>query len=211
MDVAIEIAREEFASIYGAEPYLVGGDMILTLTDGVGHDRQRRVANFDAVFMYHHKTTSRVARLVGERMNTAYVERTLQLMKQNFDAMADMRNRFTGRKVLLIPSLAAGFAKRNQPSLRTDRAQYANFMKAAYTFYAAEYLARGAGQLLGTPSLPSPIVTLGSWNEEFEGHALLPARFNEAVSPAKQQGFELVMAVKQVFGWNHYAASPLSG
>lgn len=210
MDVAIEVAREEFAAIFGNEPYLVGGDMLLTLSDGVGRDRARRVPNFDAVFMYHHKTNARAALVVGERMNAEYVERTRQLMQDNFDALGDMRNRFTGQRVLLIPSLAAGFAKAGQPSLRTDRAGYANFMKLAYNYYVDRYLPRGPGALLGTPRLPAPVVTVGSWNEEFEGHALLPAQFNDSVSPVKQGGFELAMAVKQVFGWNHYAATPLS-
>ena len=50
---------------------------------------------------------------------------------------------------------------------------------------------------------------MGSWNEEFEGHAVLPAEFNFSLPEVTQDGFDLVMAIKEVFGWNHYAERDL--
>ncbi len=50
-----------------------------------------------------------------------------------------------------------------------------------------------------------PVVSVGSWNEEWEGHAVMPSRFNSTLSPRTQQGFDYVLAIKQAFGWNHYA------
>ena len=62
---------------------------------------------------------------------------------------------------------------------------------------------------LGTPELPAPVYVVGSWNEEFEGHAVFPSRFNESLSSMEQQGYDLAMAIKEAFGWNHYAKRPI--
>ncbi len=58
----------------------------------------------------------------------------------------------------------------------------------------------GSGSLLTLP----PVVSVGAWNEEWEGHSIMPAHFNRTLAPRTQKGFDLVMAVKQAFGWNHY-------
>ena len=51
-----------------------------------------------------------------------------------------------------------------------------------------------------TAAVPAPIYTVGSWNEEFEGHAILPSQFNLPLSASVQRGFDFVMALRQVFG-----------
>ena len=63
--------------------------------------------------------------------------------------------------------------------------------------------------LIGTAALPAPVYTVGSWNEEYEGHAVFPAQFNLALSETEQAGFDFVMALKEAFGWNHYAERAL--
>ncbi|MCH7824445.1 MAG: hypothetical protein IH849_06545, partial [Acidobacteria bacterium] len=47
------------------------------------------------------------------------------------------------------------------------------------------------------------------WNEEFEGHAVFPAAFNQSLLEVQLGGFDLSMAIKQVFSWNHYATRPI--
>ena len=44
-----------------------------------------------------------------------------------------------------------------------------------------------------TAAVPAPIYTVGSWNEEFEGYAILPSQFNLALSASVQRGFDFVM------------------
>ena len=53
--------------------------------------------------------------------------------------------------------------------------------------------------------VPGPVCTLGSWNEEFEGHCLFPFSWNRSLPEVSQGGFDLGLAVKEVFGWNQYA------
>ena len=60
-------------------------------------------------------------------------------------------------------------------------------------------------EVLGTALLPAPVYIVGSWNEEFEGHAVFPASFNLSLRDVTQQGFDLAMAIKETFGWNHFA------
>ena len=60
-------------------------------------------------------------------------------------------------------------------------------------------------QIVGTALLPAPIYVVGSWNEEFEGHAVFPASFNLSLPEVTQHGFDLAMAIKEIFGWNHFA------
>ena len=60
---------------------------------------------------------------------------------------------------------------------------------------------------LGRAALPAPVYVVGSWNEEFEGHCIWPFDFNLSVpaESVEQHGFDISMALKEVFGWNHYA------
>ena len=86
---------------------------------------------------------------------------------------------------------------------------YADFMKAmrhTHLDLLSEYTWQN---IVGTSLMPAPIYIVGSWNEEFEGHAVLPASFNDSLPEMQQEGFDLVMAIKEVFGWNHFADRPI--
>ena len=70
-------------------------------------------------------------------------------------------------------------------------------------FHSTEYMVPALVERLLNRVVP--VVSIGSWNEDWEGHAVMPSRFNRTLSPRTQQGFDCVLAIKQVFGWNHYA------
>ena len=106
---------------------------------------------------------------------------------------------------MIIPSLAGGFAKHGLPILDTTGQAYADFLKQLTGYYTKTYLRQEWPASVGTAALPAPIYTVGSWNEEFEGHAVFPAQFNLALRNSRLAGFDFAMALKQVFGWNHYA------
>ena len=125
--------------------------------------------------------------------------------------MHGLRSRFTGYRLLIIPSLAGGFAKHGLPILTTTRQAYADFVKLLTRFHAETYLPQEWPGAVGTTALPAPIYTVGSWNEEFEGHAVFPAQFNLALTASQQGGFDFAMALKEVFGWNHYAERAIRG
>jgi len=38
----------------------------------------------------------------------------------------------------------------------------------------------------------------------------MPSQFNRTLSPRTQKGFDFVMAIKQAYGWNHYAERQLN-
>ena len=97
------------------------------------------------------------------------------------------------------------------PILTTTRQAYANFVKLLTRFHAETYLPQEWPGAVGTTALPAPIYTVGSWNEEFEGHAVFPAQFNLALTASQQGGFDFAMALKEVFGWNHYAERAIRG
>ncbi len=103
-------------------------------------------------------------------------------------------------------------AKHRLPILCTTRQPYANFVKLLIRFHAETYLPRECPGAVDTPALATPIYTVGSWNEEFEGHSAFPAQFNlVALIASKQGGFDFVMTLKQVFGWNHLADRAILG
>ena len=130
---------------------------------------------------------------------------------KTYDALSFLRNRYTGRPVVVIPNLAPGFAKPGHPTLQIGRGGYTDFIKRIKQLHLKEYISRDWLELLGSTLLPSPIYIVGSWNEEFEGHAILPYDFNFSVPEDVQHGFDLVMAVKEAFGWNHYEARDIVG
>ena len=86
-----------------------------------------------------------------------------------------------------------------------NRGSYLDLMRALQPVYVNEYLVPYWGSPLGTSLLPAPIYAVGSWNEEWEGHCVFPSRFNLALNSDDQHGFGIPMAIKQMFGWNHYA------
>ena len=203
MTRAITEARSRFERAYGAPPYVVGEDLwvlsrlrTLPLIGG-------RISHFDALFSYHNAQIKTGTGTVP--LNRFYSDTQLRFSEQAYRLLGAARNVFTGDPILAIPSLAAGFAKPGFPTLTVTREQYVDFMKAQELLHGRAYLSAFWAQTLGTAALPAAIYTIGSWNEEFEGHAVLPARFNHSVRNMRQGGFDLSMAIREVFGWNHYA------
>ena len=52
----------------------------------------------------------------------------------------ELRNRFTDSRLLLIPSLAGGFAKHGLPILSTTRQAYVDYLRLLADYYAGTYL-----------------------------------------------------------------------
>ena len=138
-------------------------------------------------------------------MSTPYVENQIALLRRIGVVVSRLRNRFTGRQPLVIPNMAPGFAKPGYPTLEVGRAIYADFLKRVRQAHMEEHVIPMWQEAIGTPLLPAPVYVVGSWNEEFEGHTLFPFEFNLSVPAVAQHGFDLAMAVKEVFSWNHYA------
>ena len=204
MAVVVGQARAAFSAIYGTAPYVVGDELLpLASTTRPPPDRVSRAVNFDAVYAYHaaNLKTSAAPFVISEEYSAL---QRLRLVRA-IEAVGGLRSRFTGERLLIIPSLAGGFAKHGLPTLGATRQAYANFLTLLTRFHAETYLPREWPGAVGTAALPAPIYTVGSWNEEFEGHAVLPAQFNLALINSQQGGFDFALALKQVFGWNHYA------
>jgi hypothetical protein len=208
LEVALDVARETFRDGFGSVPFLVGEEMTLSSGGTFSEDRARRMTNFDATFIYHHaplKPLSAPGLDATLFLTPRYVEHQLGILQHNFRVVDTVRNRYTGNRVLVIPNLAPGFAKPGLPVLKMGRRDYADFMKEMHKAHLG-LLAQGPWpQILGTALLPAPIYIVGSWNEEFEGHAVFPASFNLSLPEVTQQGFDLAMAIKETFGWNHFA------
>ena len=203
-------ARGAFNAVYGAFPYLVGDELLsLASTTSPPPDRVSRAVNFDAIFTYHAANLKTSATMFA--IDEAYGALQRSRLVRVATAARGLRNRFTGDRLLIIPSLAGGFAKHGLPILSTTRAAYANYLKLLIRYHAETYLPEEWPGDVGTPALPAPIYTVGSWNEEFEGHAVLPAEFNLALRDSQQSGFDFALALKQVFGWNHYAKRAILG
>ena len=204
MTTAIDEARQAFNAVYGSFPYLVGEELLQMASSQIpSPDRVNRTINFDAIFSYHAANLKPTAPSFA--VNMAYTAFQTVRLSHAATAIRGLRNRFTGSKLLLIPSLAGGFAKEGMPILRTSKEDYVNFMKALVLFYADSYLPEEWPGAVGSSSIPAPVYTVGSWNEEFEGHAVFPAQFNFAFAGTRYDGFDFVLALKEVFGWNHYA------
>ena len=210
---AVDHARESFRAVFGQFPYVVGEEMLLSSRGTFAADRMLRSRSFDAIYIYHHASNLKPTALSGIDgtlfVTDVYIENQLTLLRSTYDALQDLRNRYTGKRVLIIPNVAPGFAKPGLPRLMIDRAQYAEFMKLIQQFHASSYIAPEWSSALGTAELPAPVYVVGSWNEEFEGHAVFPFRFNRSLSSVAQRGFDLVMAIKEAFGWNHYTQRPI--
>jgi len=195
-------AREEFATAFGAHPYLVGDESIFPGDPEVELNRRYRARFFDAVTRYHHYDERHVRRL-GEgdavRLDAAYRDRIVQLERRNMDGFANITNRYTDDPVLVVPSSAAGFAKVGLPSLRASREDYVDLLEAMQGL-TDEHLERRHSERLHTASLAAPLVFVGSWNEEFEGHALMPATENRALADRRQDGFDWLYAIKSRYG-----------
>ena len=206
-DIFAEL-RRRFEDIYGVPPYLVGDELAFSPTGQFSRDRQLRTVNLDAIYRYHH-----VAFKPGTgstAMSQAYIENQVAVLRRAHVVAGRLRNRFTGRQPLVIPNMAAGFAKPGYPTLEVSRSIYADFLKRIRQAHIAEQAGQSWDEALGTAVLPAPVYVMGSWNEEFEGHTVFPFDFNLSVPQAVQHGFDLAMAIKEVFSWNHYAARDIA-
>lgn len=206
LDDAMEAARERFTVEYGAPPFVIGEEMPLAPGDRFGTDRARRSENFDGLFLYHHVASPENIIHGGNRLGQAYAKRQQALLRTAIHDTEQVRNRFTGSPLLLVPSLASGFAKDGQRKLQVTRGSYVNYLHEMIAFLEDEYFSRT--EFRRSP-FPAPVYSLGSWNEEYEGHALFPFAFNRAVKRVQHGGFDISLAIKEVFGWNQYAERPL--
>ena len=204
MTLAIDVARTRFEQVYGTPPYLVGEELwTLSHPSSFPIARASRTSHFDAVFSYHNALLK--PGTVEVPLDAFYSAAQLRASRQGNRRLARLRNRYTGIQILAIPSLAAGFAKPGFPTITVNRSQYTDFMRLQMEFHWQEYLRLFWRWQLNASALPAAIFTVGSWNEEFEGHAVFPASFNLSLRQIHQGGFDLLMAIKEVFGWNHYA------
>ncbi len=209
IEVALDAGREAFRAGYGQLPFFVGEEVILSADGVFAEDRARRMLSFDGAYVYHHaplKPLSAAPGLEGTfAITPRYIEHQAAILRSNFDALRGIRNRYTDNPVLLIPNLSPGFAKPGLPVLTMGRGDYADFMKEMRSVHLELLSQDPWPEILGTTLLPAPVYIVGSWNEEFEGHAVFPASFNLSLRDVAQQGFDLAMAIKETFGWNHFA------
>jgi len=197
-------ARDAFTRVYGTQPYLVGDELLsLASTTEPPSHRVSRTLNFEAVFSYHAANLKVDAEAF--EMNEAYAALQRSRLVRATEAVRPLRNRHTNTRVIIIPSLAGGFAKHALPILSASRAAYADYLSLLSRYYEETYLAEEWPGLIGTPAIPAPVYTVGSWNEEFEGHCVFPSSFNLALADEVQGGFDWGLALRQRFGWNHYA------
>ena len=208
--IAVHKAREGFRRVYGAYPYIVGDELLsVASSSALPAFRLSRARNYDAVFSYHAANLKPTATPFA--IDQAYGGLQRARLERASQALSGVVSRFDGRRLLIIPSLAGGFAKHGLPIITAGRHAYADYIKLLVHFHSERYLPQEFPGVVGTPRLPGGIYSIGSWNEEFEGHAVFPAQFNLAFGETEQHGFDWAMAVKQVFGWNHYAQRPILG
>ena len=204
MSSVIEEARRVFQDVFGTVPYLVGDELSLSPSGDFTHDRKTRMEHFDAIYMYHHATFKPGVN-VTLTPTASYFQNQIDILRRSYASLHGVRNRFTGHPILVIPNLAPGFAKPGHSTLLFGRAHYAEFMKIIKQVHTSDFIEGPWRNLVGSPQLPSPVYVVGSWNEEFEAHCVFPVDFNLSVPENAQFGFDLFMAIKEAFGWNHYA------
>jgi hypothetical protein len=198
---ALTWARQAFTEIAGVPPYLIGDELPITTEQGVSSARRLRASFFDAVSRYHHYEDDLVAAFAADgpvSLGGDYLQRILDNERRSIEAFAGLRNRFTGAPVLVLPSSAAGFAKRGFPTLHASRSAYERLLRATRQL-SMEHLTRLRAEPQGQPLVQAPAL-VGSWNEEFEGHAVFPAARNEALVRGGYNGFEWLTAIKHVYG-----------
>lgn len=204
MSSVVEDLRQAFHEAYGAFPYLVGDELSLSPIGDFTLDRKTRMEHFDAIYMYHH-AAFKPASAVTVLPTAGYFQNQLAILRRSYASLFRLHNRFTGHPILVIPNVAPGFAKPGHSTLLFGRAEYAEFMKIIKHVHTSEYIDGPWRDLVGSPQLPAPVYVVGSWNEEFEAHCVFPFDFNLSVPENTQFGFDLFMAIKEAFGWNHYA------
>ncbi len=199
---ALARARSEFAETFGTVPYLIGDESLFPGDPEVRIDRRYRAAYFDAVTRYHHYDEAFIRELGdGETVNldADYVKRIVELEQRSAAGFDTVRNRYSDRRVRAIPSAAAGFAKRGLPTLQASRHNYETLLDAMQELVNDAHRGERRRRLAVEAGSP-PLVLLGSWNEEFEGHALLPASRSAALADDKHSGFDWLFAIKSRYG-----------
>lgn len=206
---ALAAARDAFARAFGRPPFLIGDESPFPADGGVAFDRAYRARWFDAVTRYHHYDEREIRGLAGGspavRLDAEHRARIVANEQRAIDGFRGVRNEFTGAPLLVVPSSAAGFAKQDMPALRATGEEYRALL-ADIQSLTDRHLAHDHAGRLGTAELPAALVLVGSWNEEFEGHALMPAAANEALVESGQDGFEWLRAIRGLYGWNHHAS-----
>lgn len=203
---AFEEAMNRFMGTYGIPPYVVGEELPLAPGDEFSGDRQMRCQSFDAAFVYHHAAHPTNIIHGGHKLGAPYARRQQQLLQAALPTLRSITNRITGREVMLIPSLASGFAKNGYRKLWVTRRSYANYLRDMHAWLDQKYYSQ---EEFRTSPLRAPVYTVGSWNEEFEGHSLFPFSYNRSVRRPRNGGFDLALALKEAFGWNIYAQREL--
>ena len=165
-EISMDHAREVFRAVYGQFPYIVGEEMVLSSKGTFAEDRALRTRSFDRIYIYHHASNLKPTRLSGIDatlfVTDDYTENQLALLRTTYDAVQGLRNRYTGKRVLVIPNIAPGFAKPGLPTLIIDRAWYADFMKLVQQFHVSSYIDVKWLSALGTAELPAP-ASLHRW------------------------------------------------
>lgn len=200
-------ARDAFRQAFGSLPYLIGDESLFAGDREPGVDRLYRARFFDAISRYHHYDETQI-RSIGDgavvRLDRAHRRRLVDLERRTMRGFASVRNRFTDAPVVVVPSSAAGFAKHRLPTVAASRDDYAALLRDMQRITDEHLAANNRGRVRqGGPA--APLVLVGSWNEEFEGHALMPASSNRAVAGRSHDGFDWLYAIKSLYGWNHWA------
>jgi hypothetical protein len=203
IDATMEDALDAFTRTFGRPPFVIGEEMTLGLTDQFDGGRRRRSANFDGVFTYHHVHSDEFVVESDGELGARHLANVKAMVRHTYQATVAHRSRFTGKPMLVVPSLAAGFSKTGAQTLYGNRESYAAFLEAMLKFHHEEFMVLQYGERQA--ALRPALVSVGSWNEEWEGHAIFPSEFNHTLSPRTEEGFDYVMALKQACGWNHYA------
>ena len=186
---------------------MIGDESLFPADPEPGIDRLYRAAYFDAITRYHHYDEAHIRGLAAGgpvRLDAAHRRRLLSLERRTMRGYRQVRNRFTDAPLLVIPSSAAGFAKNRLPTLGASGNDYAALLRDMQTLID-EHIAELHSRRIGTAALPAPLVFVGSWNEEFEGHALMPASSNRALIEPARAGLDWLYAIKALYGWNHWA------
>lgn len=200
-------ARATFAEAYGAPPWLIGEESPFPFDRDVRVDRRWRARWLDAVTRYHHYDERQARELApggGWRLDAEHRRRIVDNEARAVEAFRGTRNELTDAPLLVVPSAAAGFAKQGMPTLVASGSDYLELLRDLQEL-TDRHLERDHPDAPGSTRLPWPLVFVGSWNEEFEGHALMPAARNEALVEGSRDGFDWLWAIRRLYGWNHHA------
>ena len=176
MERSIGGAIEEFADVYGAPPYLVGEEMQLSATGSFSDDRRIRSGFFDGIYIYHHASNLKRGTEQRLRMSPAYIQNQITILRNTYADSNNLRSRFTGRRLLVIPNLAPGFAKPGHPTIEIDRGGYADFMKLIKKVHMDGHIMQQWSAVVGQAAPPAPVYVVGSLERGVRRALPLPVR-----------------------------------